>query len=675
MKSKIFILSIAVSSLLAESFELGKIEVTEKTEINKANIITSIDDSLMRDFERKTLVEALNLLPGITIQNGAGRNEQMVFVRGFDVKHAPLFIDGIPVAVPYDGYVDFSRFMTFDLSQIEVSKGFTPAILGPNTFAGAINMVTKKPTREFEGEIGAGVFSGNGKEGYAILGTNQRSFYALLSLSEIKKDNFPLSKDFPDGAKYEDGNSRDNSYSRDSKINVKFAYTPNQKDEYAINYIKQSANKGVPPYAGVIDGKLVKDSNPNLTGGGYVHFWKWDYWDKESLYFLSKTEFMDWYLKTRLFYDRFENSLSMYTNNSYTTLSPGSAANKPSSNPSWYDDNTKGGSLEIGHKMSPNDTLKAALHYRVDTHKEGSTNGWTKAQNPTYEMQNTLKSVAAEYTHIFSPIYKVLLGAREDWQNVNKANNTNPNDATYGPEFRHTNKSAFNPQAALFITPSISTNIWLTFNRSSRFPSIKDMFSYRMGMAKPNPDLTAEKITNWEIGAKQIFTKELMASVNIFYSKIDDYIQQNWLNSTIYQLQNIGKITQKGAEISVSYLPIDTFMFDVSYTRIFIKNESSSTPITQIPDTKLFVSATYMPTFRISWINSIEYASDFLDSVGGTFVPLSGYAKYNTKVIYKHTNNLSFDVGINNVFDRNYYLSYGYPEPGRVYFANLRYKF
>ncbi len=83
---------------------------------------TVIDSQEIQDQERKTVVEALNMIPGTSIQNFGARNEQMIMIRGFDVKHAPLFIDGIPIAVPYDGYVDFSRFTTFDLSQQEIKK-------------------------------------------------------------------------------------------------------------------------------------------------------------------------------------------------------------------------------------------------------------------------------------------------------------------------------------------------------------------------------------------------------------------------------------------------------------------------------------------------------------------------------------------------------------------------
>lgn len=36
---------------------------------------------------------------------------------------------------------------------------------------------------------------------------------------------------------------------------------------------------------------------------------------------------------------------------------------------------------------------------------------------------------------------------------------------------------------------------------------------------------------------------------------------------------------------------------------------------------------------------------------------------------------ISLQTGIQNLFDRNYYYSPGYPEPGRTWYLNLRYKY
>ena len=230
-------------------FTLGEIEVTAKAENDKNTTVERISSEEMRAFEKTTVADAANLLPGVTSSVTGARNEQTLFVRGFDIKHVPLFLDGIPVYVPYDGYPDLARFTTFDLSEIVVSKGFTSVLYGPNTMGGAINMVSRRPQKAFEGEVGTGISSGDTYYGYANLGTAQEKWYLQGGVSYLNSDYFPLSGDFKP-TKTENGDHRDNSYKQDGKIDLKAGFTPNKTDEYAISFIDQHGEKGTPPYTG-----------------------------------------------------------------------------------------------------------------------------------------------------------------------------------------------------------------------------------------------------------------------------------------------------------------------------------------------------------------------------------------------------------------------------------------
>ena len=681
---------ITASLLMAETFELGKIEVIDTKDATKTSTTTVLDSQTMQNNESTTIVEALNLLPGVSIQNGGGRNEQMIMLRGFDVKHAPLFIDGIPISVPYDGYVDFNRFTTYDLSQIELSKGLTSVLLGANTFAGAINMVTKKPTKEFEGEVGLGVYSGNGKDGYITAGTNQGSYYGIVTLSGTQKDNYPLSDDFPSGIKYEDGGSRNNSASKDNKINLKVGYTPNSTDEYSFNYIKQHATKGVPVFSGVIDGTVIQD---NTTGkaGGTVHFWKWDYWDKESFYFLSKTDFDTWYVKTRLFYDKFENKLDMYTDSTYTTLASDSTP---------YDDNTKGASIETGIRLFEADTLKFALHHKIDTHKELST--------PAIEMQDEISSFGAEYKKPITNATTLTLGASYDWEKAQEAPNSNYGKTgftfTQGAasnaggttmtsyttlqNFELGEASSFNPMIKVETKMDETFFVYGGISKKSRIPSIKDRYSYKLGNYIPNPDLQEESIVNYEIGGTKAFDN-LVVRTALFYAKIEDFIQNAyvpvWYNKGTthtqqQQLQNIGEVTQKGFELEASFMATDNLSFDASYTRLEMTNETdSSVKITNVPKHKFLISSNYAFNKNISWMTSFEYDSEsytsYVLSNSDVYYSSGSASLWGTKLVYKPTKALALEVGVKNLFDENYYITYGYPEAGRVFYSNVKYTF
>lgn len=232
-------------------FTLGEVQVNGSPlqEVAPGSAVVDLEE--MRLHDRETVGTALDLLPGVNISKVGARNEQMAYVRGFDLRQVPVFVDGIPVYVPYDGYVDLGRFNTFDLSRIEVSKGFSSLAYGPNTLGGAINLVSRRPTKAFEGEVGGGFTltnkgEGNGYRAYANVGSNQGSWYFQASASYLDQEYFRLPDSFS-RAPGEDGGDRNNSYNRDGKVNLKLGFTPNATDEYSINYINQHGVKGTPP--------------------------------------------------------------------------------------------------------------------------------------------------------------------------------------------------------------------------------------------------------------------------------------------------------------------------------------------------------------------------------------------------------------------------------------------
>jgi len=161
------LLATSIASLLASGavfavdpvFELGAIRVmaprAQLGEIAPEQVSSVVTRDAMQTYNRETVGDAVNLLSGVTVSTNL-RNEQTVYLRGYDSRQVPLFIDGIPVYVPYDGYVDFGRFGTADLAAIQVAKGFSSVVYGPNTLGGAINLISRKPVKAFEGDASVG---------------------------------------------------------------------------------------------------------------------------------------------------------------------------------------------------------------------------------------------------------------------------------------------------------------------------------------------------------------------------------------------------------------------------------------------------------------------------------------------------------------------------------------
>ncbi|NTU43699.1 MAG: Plug domain-containing protein [Nitrospirales bacterium] len=87
-------------------FTLGEVMVYGKADVDGNSLPDKVYEEDMRLFNRNTLSDAVNLLPGVTLSRTGARSESTLFVRGFDIKHVPVFLDGIPIYVPYDGYPD-----------------------------------------------------------------------------------------------------------------------------------------------------------------------------------------------------------------------------------------------------------------------------------------------------------------------------------------------------------------------------------------------------------------------------------------------------------------------------------------------------------------------------------------------------------------------------------------
>ncbi|MDY0261364.1 TonB-dependent receptor [Syntrophotalea acetylenica] len=645
--------SVAVEVAASGVFALGEIEVVAHEEQGAASLLTErVSEETLRNFNRDDVAEALDMLPGVHLSKVGGRNESTVYVRGFDLRHVPLYLDGIPIYVPYDGYPDLRRFTTFDLSQIVLSKGFASVLYGPNTMGGAINLVSKRPETAFEGNCGAGYASGDSYQAYFNLGTNQDWWYLQTGASWYNTDYFRLSDDFRKTAN-EDGGRRENSYARDRKINIKVGLTPRGDDEYAFSYIYQHGVKGTPPYAGSASSERIK-------------YWRWPYWEKESYYINTRTGLGEAsYVKTRLYYDRYMNSLFSYDNAEYDTIS------RPYAFRSNYDDHTYGGSLEVGTKLLPRNEMKVAFHYKRDVHREHNR------PNPYQRFADEIYSVGAEDTITLTDNLKVVAGLSYDATRTLDAQDFISGELV---DFPKGESDAWNPQIGLFYELTDTAVLYATVAHKTRLATIKDKYSYRLGTAIPNPDLKPEKAINYQIGYRNRLWDRLSFNAALFYSDIEDFILQATIQdpddptATIGQNQNVGKVEQYGLELGIEGNLSDSLEAGINYTLMDRNNRDNDDKLTGTPNHKLFTYVRYRPRTWLSLQADLIYHSNSFSSSDG--VRIAGeFAVANVKAVFEPLPGVTFDAGINNLFDTNYAYDEGYPEPGINYFGNVAYRF
>ncbi|MEO5586644.1 MAG: TonB-dependent receptor [Novosphingobium sp.] len=230
-------------------------------------------------------------------------------VQGWPLRPVPgaVSVDGIRVYLPADNRLDFGRFLTPDIAELQVAMGYASVLDGPGAMGGAINLVTRKPTKALEAELRGTLNLDRGADyaGYnvfALLGTKHDTWYAQASFARSIHDHWDLPGRFV-ATPNENGAARDFSRTQDWRVNAKVGFTPNATDEYTLSYTRQEGAKNAPLH--------ITDSASNIS----LRNWSWPYWNIEGIYFLSATALGDHAtLKTRAYWNKYTHLLRSWDN-------------------------------------------------------------------------------------------------------------------------------------------------------------------------------------------------------------------------------------------------------------------------------------------------------------------------------------------------------------------------
>jgi iron complex outermembrane receptor protein len=677
------------------AFTLGQIIVTAP----RADDVTINGAALSADaiytFNRNSLDDAVNLMPGVSSSNSGGsRNERLIFVRGFDRFQVPLSLDGIRVYLPADNRLDFGRFLTPDIAEVQVAKSYASVLDGPGAMGGAINLVTRKPTKEIEAEA-RGTLSLDrdadygGYNVFALLGTKQDIWYAQASYTRNVVDHWDLPGGYdavPGSA--ENGGARDFSDTRDWRVNAKIGFTPNATDEYAISYTRQEGSKNAPLH--------VTDpiGTPLPTGAPNPRFWSWPYWNIESLYFLSTTALGDKAtFKTRAYRNTFDNLLRSFDGAAQSTQTLGRAFN------SYYADEAWGGSAQLDVDLTEAYRFSIAAHYRRDKHVEWQQSFRTAAPlTYTEPKQATVEdtySVAAENRFLLSPALTLTAGVSYDWRDTRKAEEfTGVAGLSSATFFRYPvrNVDAFNGQGRIDWTPDADTHIHASLSSRARFPTIFERFSTQFGNAASNPGLNPERATNYEIGGSRQFGPARIEGA-LFYSHISDAIvsvRPDNFPANTSQRRNLGSADYYGVELAFSAQLAPSLELGANYTYTHRSFDIGSDPqvtrnvpifrLTDVPSHKGFAYLSWSPVEQIKVVPNVDIAANrtTLDSYNAVapavtrYYRTGSYAIANIRVDFTVIDGVDIGVGARNLFDDYYVLTDGFPEQGRSFFASLR---
>lgn len=126
--------------------------------------------------------------------------------------------------------------------------------------------------------------------------------------------------------------------------------------------------------------------------------------------------------------------------------------------------------------------------------------------------------------------------------------------------FEENYNDALNGQISAAWAVSGQTRLFASLARKTRFPTLKDRYSFRLGAAVPNPGLAPENAWNVEVGYEGWLTQHLQGRTALFHSRLSDVIvlvdnavRDEATNRLLAQQQNAGKAVFYGAEAELRY--------------------------------------------------------------------------------------------------------------------------
>ena len=90
------------------------------------------------------VADVFRTVTGVFVRTNS-RGQTVPRIRGAEERQTLVFLDGAPLADPWDGRADLSWLPAGLIDRIEITRGLAPIEYGPNAVAGAIDLVTHVP--------------------------------------------------------------------------------------------------------------------------------------------------------------------------------------------------------------------------------------------------------------------------------------------------------------------------------------------------------------------------------------------------------------------------------------------------------------------------------------------------------------------------------------------------
>ncbi|MFA6541458.1 MAG: TonB-dependent receptor [Bacteroidota bacterium] len=193
----------AESADSAQTYRMNDVIITGFRFYNNINRLPSsvvlLTPVALQTSTGSSVADAIAGIPGVFVRRYGGNGSlQTISMRGMGPEYSTVLVDGEQFTSAQNSLTDLGIFLTDDVEQIEIAKGGYSSSVGSNAVSGVVNIITKKPTKEFHASLSSSIGS-FGTQSNSIYLSGGGEHIRLKSIYSIERARNNYGFSFSDG--------------------------------------------------------------------------------------------------------------------------------------------------------------------------------------------------------------------------------------------------------------------------------------------------------------------------------------------------------------------------------------------------------------------------------------------------------------------------------------------
>ncbi len=616
-----------------------------------------IDGQALDERAPVATADLFRAIPGLSLRVNS-RGEAVVRVRGSEERQTIVFLDGAPLATPWDGRVDLALLPAGLIGQVSVIKGAAPLEYGANAVAGVVDLqtTTAGDTLDLRAEAQGGT---NGQASVSAVGSTPlgSGLSLVLGGAYISRDGERIAD--RSAVSFDSSTSRKRTNTDLDGIST-FAALGHEGERGALrlSWLHAEVERGIAAQG---------DLDPATAS---PRFWRYPRWSLDQLTLAGNYHFSDTVsLRVTGWRQWFGQTINAYRDASYASLRSRETG----------DDRTSGARATLTGDWGAT-TLRLSTMAQTSTHRQVDA--------------ATASGLAADFVDGTPQRYRqrlYSLGGELDQSLLRNLHATfgigldRAETPLTGDKPAQAPNEAMSFYAGLRYRPADNLSLSASLGRRSRFPSPREMFGEALGRFLANPDLAPERALLGDLAAKWTISGTLSIDANFWFSDNDGTISQRIVRvGTVNRRQRYNQAGSfaYGMEATVNARIASTLSAElgVAAQHIRTRKEADGTQPTvlQRPLHQFTAALDWSPIPALDMRAEVIHGARAFDlSDSGSIVRLPGYTSVNLRAFLalgavKDLGPLSLFAIADNVGDALILPQTGLPAPGRSLRLGIR---